>query len=232
MKNYCSERKAALMENDDIAVQKADLRAEMRKAVSSFCGKPGADDVSDKAADVFLSSEVYRNAHEIFVFVSLRGEVDTKRIIAKSLVDGKHVAVPRITPGTSMMEFYYLNAELPVTSQLDTGSFGILEPQTQLRKAEVKHFPAHAVVVVPGLAFSLAGDRLGKGRGFYDGYASRIAEAGGNKPDAYAALCFSFQILPSVPHNEDDMKITHIASDRGFETCVSDAISSNQRNKV
>lgn len=201
-------------------LQKKDMRRDMREHLASFFSdKDAVSAASDKAAGTFLASDIYRNAKTILAFISAENEIDTKRIIAKALIDGKDVAVPRIIPGTSSMDFFFLRGDAELSTQLVTGSYGIQEPAENARILDVSSFPAHAVIIMPGLAFSRDGRRLGKGKGFYDRYISRIISKGKKLPYALVAFCFTFQITDAVPSDENDIRVTHICSDGGFYSC-------------
>lgn len=68
-------------------------------------------------------------------------------------------------------------------------------------------------VLVPGRAFDRAGQRLGRGKGYYDRLIARL------RPDARKAtvgLGFTEQIEDSVPSSTDDRRVAWIASDRGL----------------
>jgi 5-formyltetrahydrofolate cyclo-ligase len=55
------------------------------------------------------------------------------------------------------------------------------------------------VVVVPGLAFDPAGNRVGYGGGHYDRYLRRLARSA-----LRVGICFPRQLVPEVPHGEGD----------------------------
>ncbi len=189
----------------------------MRGRMKSFCADvQAAEGASAVAVSAFLASDVYRNAETVFAFVSMDQEVNTERIISKALADGKKTAVPRIINGTSEMDFCYLDGAGFPGRQLEPGAYGIPEPDESAEKVDVLKFPAETVIVVPGLAFSKDGCRLGRGRGFYDRYISRIKAAGKNQPSALVGLCFDCQIVESVPHDALDIRVSHIASESGL----------------
>lgn len=66
------------------------------------------------------------------------------------------------------------------------------------------------VVVVPGLAFTVAGDRLGQGGGWYDRFLSKV------RPDCVSiGVCFSEQLVDAVPVEPHDVAVDHVVTDRG-----------------
>ena len=73
----------------------------------------------------FLESSYYRNCRQLFCFVALPQEPETRGILRQALADGKIVAVPRCLP-ERRMAFPQLNGEGPLEQQLLSGSFGVV----------------------------------------------------------------------------------------------------------
>ena len=64
------------------------------------------------------------------------------------------------------------------------------------------------VVVVPGLAFTADGRRLGQGGGHYDRFLPRL------RPDCITiGTCFAEQLVADLPTTDDDVRVDHVASD-------------------
>ena len=92
-----------------------------------------------------------------------------------------------------MIVFIYME-DLEKTA---TGYAGIPEP---IADEPVAHDPT-ALVLMPGLAFDRTGNRMGYGGGFYDKFLA-------DEPDhPTVALCYEFQLLPSVPREEYDVPV-------------------------
>lgn len=67
------------------------------------------------------------------------------------------------------------------------------------------------VVVVPGLAFTAAGERLGQGGGWYDRYLAQV------RADCTTiGVCFAEQILDTLPVEAHDVTMDHIVTERGI----------------
>ena len=63
-------------------------------------------------------------------------------------------------------------------------------------------------LIVPGLAFTLDGKRLGYGGGYYDKLLSNKAFK------AFTiGFCFSFQIKKDLPTESHDKKVDHVITD-------------------
>jgi len=64
------------------------------------------------------------------------------------------------------------------------------------------------LVIVPGLGFDEQGNRLGRGRGFYDRFLSHRDFRG-----TACALAFEEQVVPAVPTGEGDMGVDMLVTD-------------------
>lgn len=70
-----------------------------------------------------------------------------------------------------------------------------------------------AAIIVPGLAFSRTGKRLGRGAGFYDRFLEKNPEA------LRIGLAFFEQIVDTLPHEDFDQDLDIVLTDQGvFET--------------
>ena len=142
-------------------------------------------------AALFAASEAYRNAKTIYGYLPYNQEVRTVPMLERALREGKRVAVPKVYG--EEMRFIYL-ADL---SKVAKGYGGIPEPIEDGPVAE----DAHALVLMPGLAFDRQGHRIGYGGGFYDKFLAREPE------HPTIALCYDFQLLPELETEEFDIPV-------------------------
>lgn len=146
---------------------------------------------SQRLGEMFLATAAYQNAKTIYGYLPYNQEVRTVPILQRALDDGKQVAVPKIYGDT--MRFLYLTD----LSQVEKNAMGIPEPIADEPVAEDET----ALVLMPGVAFTKTGDRMGYGGGFYD----RFLSAEPNHPTI--ALCYDFQIVESLPTEEFDIPV-------------------------
>ena len=134
-------------------------------------------------------SEAFGRARTVGVFCSLADEPDTSEALARWSAAGRRLAVPRVEG--DVMRFYEYD---PRTMR--PGAFGIAEPGPEARLCEPRELD---LVIVPGTAFTAAGARMGRGRGYYDKYFAQ--------PEVHAVkigVCYAHQLvgeLPSEPHD-------------------------------
>lgn len=132
----------------------------------------------------------YQRATVVMAFASMRTEVDTAGLFARLKQDGKILVLPRIDPD-----------EIVAVRDVDgwtTGMYGIKEPLgPPLDPATID------LVIVPGLAFTADGKRLGRGRGYYDAFLGKV-----NAPTI--GVCFSEQILEDLPMEPHDVKLDRV----------------------
>ena len=88
------------------------------------------------------------------------------------------------------------------TPPLVRGAFGIMEPASRIETCY-----DHALLVAPARALSKKGERIGRGKGYYDRYIrenrNRIVTIG---------VCFSFQLYETLPVGVMDERLEHIIS--------------------
>ena len=199
---------------------KAELRREMRRILVGFCESLGADErrsLTESICERITALDEYKSAGIIFAYIPTDNEADCTPVILAALADGKKVAVPKVSPdaarnGASEMDFYFLDGERPLAGQLETGSYGIREPKPGLRKAVLPP-PAERggiFMLVPGIAFTNDGKRLGRGKAFYDIYIARMRVAGASP--FLCGVCLPCQIVGNIPWEAHDVLMSAVVS--------------------
>jgi 5-formyltetrahydrofolate cyclo-ligase len=122
------------------------------------------DDLEKKSLilqDEILNSDIYKNSHTIFCYISIGKEINTKKIINDILANNKTLCVPKVITKSEMTACRLENLD-----QLKINNFGIPEP---VEKIEI---PKNMIdlIIVPALCFNKDGYRIGYGGGYYDNY--------------------------------------------------------------
>lgn len=157
---------------------------------------------SQAAQQRLLACEFYRDAAAVILYGAKDHEVQTEVILADALASGRRVLFPRVVPQRSELSL------VPISdaSELRPGAFGLLEP-TGSEIVRVNEL-GRALICVPGVAFGRAGERLGRGGGFYDRLLACAA------PQVIAAgLAYSFQLLDSLPESATDRRVDLIVTE-------------------
>ena len=127
-------------------------------------------------------------ARVVALFSPLGYEPDVWPLV-ESLSAMVSVVLPRVEG--DVMNFYCYDR-----NSMAIGSFGINEPQNSLPVAPYEI----DAVVVPGLAFTESGARMGRGKGYYDKYMSN-----GDFSALKIGVCYKEQIVPEIPLEEHDV---------------------------
>ena len=141
----------------------------------------------------------------IALYRALPGELDLHPLEAFLKAEGAILSYPRVLENGDL-EFL----EVPDPHSLDhwkTGPYGISEPHPELQKTDPKSFK---IVVVPGVAFGRSGERVGRGKGYYDRFLPQTAELGALR----VALAFDFQIFPSLEQKHWDQPVHWIMTEQ------------------
>jgi len=160
---------------------------------------------SNQLLERLLTQSIWSRANSLLCFAPLPGEPDITPIIDDALRANKVVALPRFDPGTGTYEA----ARIEARSQLIPGQFGTLEPAAGCPAIPLNQLD---LVLVPGVAFDLAGRRLGRGKGFYD---RLLAEVRGHK----CGVAFDEQIVAQVPEEPHDVRVDSILTPSRWHLC-------------
>lgn len=145
-------------------------------------------------------------------YVSFRSELDLTPLIEWGWRTGRTVVVPRCIAADRSMKLYILSD----WKELSEGAYGIMEPDPgQAPELESDRQPE--VVFVPGLAFDLAGGRLGYGGGYYDRLAARLRAEGTDKPGIrWIGAAFDIQRAERVALDDHDLRLDGVVTEKGF----------------
>lgn len=183
----------------EIRVVKREMR-EKYSAVRNGMDAEKREEFDKKIFDRLTASITYRHSNEILLYASVGSEIDTWRIFDAAIKAGKKVAFPLCFEDNTM-KYYYVNSR----DDLETGSFGILEPKKGLEEYSPQSL---SLCVVPGIVFDKEGYRIGYGKGFYDRFLSSF-------PGVKVGLVYSNMIVPKVPRGRFDKHVDILISERG-----------------
>jgi 5-formyltetrahydrofolate cyclo-ligase len=173
------------------------ILTESRKALPLAA----ATHFSDRIQNQLLTGALYREAQTIVLYAAKDNEPATWLILEHALGSGRRVLFPKLNSNNALLSLINVGAR----EDLEPGAFGILEP-TGTEMVSPIHLE-RTLICVPGVAFSLSGQRLGRGGGHYDGL---LAAA---HPQAITAgLAHSFQVLDRLPQSPHDRRLGFIVT--------------------
>jgi 5-formyltetrahydrofolate cyclo-ligase len=174
----------------EAAVEKAALRRRMKLV------RETVDDHLVRSVELWSligALPEYAAAANVMAFAGMGTEPDTVPLHARITAEGKRVLLPRVEAGRIVV--------CEADGEMATSSFGVSEPQGPALEPTVVEF-----VIVPGLAFTADGCRLGYGAGFYDRFLASIPGV----PNA--GVCFSEQLVDTLPMEPHDIRVDRVIS--------------------
>ncbi|MCH5295064.1 MAG: 5-formyltetrahydrofolate cyclo-ligase [Treponema sp.] len=188
---------------------------ELRIRISSLVkGMSAAEKDAESVSCVgkIISMREFQEADCVLCYMALENEVNVRAVVDEALRLNKTVALPKVVADMECMVFYRVSPARPLESQLEAGAWGIREPvSSEDSMMGLESFAGLRVfAVVPGVAFSAAGERLGHGKGFYDKFFNSLLSEENKKCPAgvfCAGACFKCQKVDSVPVSPTDVPV-------------------------
>lgn len=187
--------------NSKIILYKKQIRKEMLYRLQSQSGQDRLKK-SRVIKDKLFGLKEFKKAKCVIVYVSMSDEVDTHILIDESIRMGKIVGVPVVERGKRELIISQISDRI---RQLEIGPYGLNQP----KKDEIRPIPCDEMelVLVPGIAFDKCGNRLGRGKGYYDRFLKKLPESA-----LTIGLCFDFQKTESVPTLPHDIPVRKLIS--------------------
>ena len=184
------------MENkQELRKEFSHLRAEVKDKVSKDM------DITER----LLEEEKIIDADYILLYASFGSEVDTYLLIDKLIEMGKQVALPKCGNERSMT-FHLIGS----VADLHEGMYRIPEPDSALPQPVITD---KTVCIIPGLAFTEDGGRLGYGGGYYDAFILEY-------PHIYTiALAYEELIVDQLPLMQHDLTVDLIVTEERTVLC-------------
>ncbi len=166
----------------------------IRKSIKAFKSTMSFQEAKLKAQLVFAeieSMEQFKSANTVLAFWSLPDEIDTHDFVIKWAAE-KRMVLP-VVVGEELELRHYKGVEYLEKSS----GFGIMEPKT----GELVDTAEIDFAIIPGVAFDKRGNRLGRGKGFYDRTLPKLVNA------VKVGVAYEFQLIDSVPVSDHDIPV-------------------------
>jgi 5-formyltetrahydrofolate cyclo-ligase len=179
---------------------KKELRTKLRSTLAAL----GADEIharSARAAQLLIQQPEYQRAEIVMTYLSLPLEADTTSVVLHAWQMDKRVLAPLVSWEARQMIPVEINS---LDDDLIDGPMGVRQP--------VRGDPIPVgiidLVIVPGLGFDAFGNRLGRGRGFYDRFLAQATFHG-----VACGFGLEEQVVASIPEAAHDMPIDMLVTD-------------------
>ncbi|KIL48526.1 hypothetical protein KP77_23130 [Jeotgalibacillus alimentarius] len=157
-------------------------------------------DYTDRIHKKLTSSAEWRQSEVVALTISRGDEIDTHHLINQALDDGKKVCVPRCEPENKKLVFHYIQS----INDAVPSFYGLLEPEPHLQVAQKHEID---LIIVPGLAYSNDGYRIGFGGGYYDRF---LSDYSGDT----ISMAYSFQLIAEWFAEEYDIPVKKIMTEQ------------------
>lgn len=191
----------------------ANQKSELRKQVLTQREALSSDEraaLSRIITERILAMPEYQNAKTVLGYMNFASEFVSELWVKQALADGKTLLLPRVNRTTNALELYRVDN---LASQLQSGSWGILEPVPE-RCERLKELNAVEFALLPGVAFTRQGARLGYGGGFYDKLLAHIAP----RPVLVAAA-YALQVVQEIPQESTDIRVDWVVTEHETISC-------------
>lgn len=141
-------------------------------------------------------------AETVMAYMAMPSEPDLEPVIREILARGKRLALPRCEAEGRLTARLVRHR-----SELIPGAFGILEPGGDLPVLD----PAEIdLILTPGMAFDRTGNRLGRGKGYYDRFLAGF-------PGKTMGICW--RTLEHIPAEDWDRPVDAVATENTVILC-------------
>ena len=150
------------------------------------------------------------HSKNIMFYVATKSEVQTKNMIEKSLAMGKNIFIPIMDDLSCNLKPSLL---IDFNKELKKNNQGILEPKQKFQRI---YSPEKMdLIILPGIAFDLKGNRIGRGKGYYDRFLKGV------KPFTIKiALAFEIQIVKKIPLDLNDIPVDKVITEKRIIQCL------------
>ncbi|MCD7929872.1 MAG: 5-formyltetrahydrofolate cyclo-ligase [Tannerellaceae bacterium] len=183
-----------------------DFKKQLRKEISIQKKRLSPESLfslSRQALRQLENSPLFRQAKCIALYHALPDEIQTGEFIEKWYRE-KTILLP-VIEGNDICFYPYTGKE-----STQTGTYGICEPCRE----SCGNLPAIDLAIIPGIAFDRMGNRLGRGKGYYDRFltTATVPKVG---------LCFDFQLMDTIPTEPFDIPVNLIITPTEIITLLS-----------
>ena len=171
-------------------------KTELRSHIKTLKRQHSKEELLEQSKVILNKLESHKSfieAKSIMLYSSLPDEVHTHDFLTKWRNE-KKIILPTVV-GDDIIP-----VELSKETDFAIGDFNILEPQNEPYNGN------YDLIVVPGVAFDKNGNRIGRGKGYYDRFLCKHLDV------KRIGICFDFQLVDEVPTEDNDIRMDEVIS--------------------
>ena len=159
----------------------------------------------------------YRQATTVLGYMNFGAEFASDLLAERALAEGKRLVLPKVNRHTNHLDLYWV---YDLESQLAEGLWKIREPVVE-RCERLNSLNEIEFALLPGVAFTRDGARLGYGGGFYDKLLAHPECRNNAHQPVLVAAAFALQVVEYIPLEATDVKVEWIVTERETISCFS-----------
>ena len=171
-------------------------KKELRALIKTLKKQHTKEQLMEQSEAILAKLELHPDfvkAENVMLYSALPDEVQTQAFLEKWHLK-KRIILPTVVGDDIIPVEYGKDTAFAV------GDFNIMEPQNEPYKGDFD------LIVVPGVAFDRHGNRLGRGRGYYDRFLCQHLNV------KRIGICFDFQLVDEVPAEAFDIRMEEVIS--------------------
>ena len=171
-------------------------KKELRAHIKTLKKQHSKEQLLEQSEQILAKLEQhpdFAKAEIVMLYSALPDEVQTQAFLEKWHLK-KKIILPTVVGDDIIPVEYGKDTAFAV------GDFNILEPQNE------PYTGGFDLIIVPGVAFDRKGNRLGRGRGYYDRFLCQHLDV------KRIGICFDFQLVNEVPAEPFDIRMDEVLS--------------------
>ncbi len=186
------------------------LKSALRREVTNKLKALDRSAIADQSAQILTALQAlpeFQASKTICCYISFGKEVETLPILTTCFNLEKEIIIPKVTgPKSNDMVMLSCSSAEELRGYTEN-KWGIPEPEHSA--PDLTHTKDIDLIFVPGIAFDKSCNRVGRGRGYYDCFLSKVLPK--EKKPITVGLCFDEQVGEVVvPTEEHDIPLDYI----------------------
>jgi 5-formyltetrahydrofolate cyclo-ligase len=186
----------------DIAMKPSEAKRALRSELIAVRARLSQEERFDRSRTLAEKADalpLIQAARTVALYAPLGTEAEPTELARRILARGGRVVYPRSIVGERRLVFCRCDV-----TDLVRGPLGAREPPVGAPVVDVEDI---GCVVMPGVAFSEDGVRLGRGGGYYDATLRTMPAA------TRVGLAFDVQLVPSLPREPHDAPLDAVVTE-------------------